>query len=138
MLPFELLPLVSTQSFTFFCLVLFFPRNITFSPALLRYDWQIILTYVSAWVAQSVECLTLGFGSGHDLTVHGFEPPHQALCGSTEPAWNSLSPSLSIPPPLMCTLTLHLNKHQKLVIFRLYMWSFVRCTTWWFNIYIIL
>ena len=27
-----------------------------------------------AWVAQSVEHLTLGFGSGHDFTVRGFEP----------------------------------------------------------------
>ena len=24
-----------------------------------------------AWVAQPVECLTLNFGSGHDLTVRG-------------------------------------------------------------------
>ena len=27
-----------------------------------------------AWVAQSVECLTLDFGSGHDLMVHEIEP----------------------------------------------------------------
>ena len=27
-----------------------------------------------AWVAQSVKRLTLGFGSGHDLRVRGFEP----------------------------------------------------------------
>ena len=29
------------------------------------------------WVAQFVEFLTLGFGSGHDLTVHEFNPLHQ-------------------------------------------------------------
>ena len=28
----------------------------------------------SAWVAQSVEHPTLGFGSGHDLTIREFEP----------------------------------------------------------------
>ena len=27
-----------------------------------------------SWVAQSVKRLTLGFSSGHDLTVHGLEP----------------------------------------------------------------
>ena len=27
-----------------------------------------------AWVAQSIKCLTLGFGSGHDLVVGEFEP----------------------------------------------------------------
>ena len=32
-----------------------------------------------AWVAQSAKLPTLDFGSGHDLTVHGFEPC-QALC----------------------------------------------------------
>ena len=26
------------------------------------------------WVAQSVKCLTLDFGSGHDLRVHEIEP----------------------------------------------------------------
>ena len=35
--------------------------------------------------AQSVECPTLDFGSGHDLRVHGMEP-HIGLCThSTEP-----------------------------------------------------
>ena len=31
-------------------------------------------------MAQSVECLTPDFSSGHDLTVHVFEPLHQAPC----------------------------------------------------------
>ena len=49
-------------------------------------------------MAQSTEHLTLDFGSGHDLTVHGIEP-RTGLCGdSVEPAWDSLSPlSLTIP-----------------------------------------
>ena len=52
------------------------------------------------WVAQPVKHPTLGFGSGHDLTVHEFEP-HTGLCAeSTEPAWDSLSPSPSASPLL--------------------------------------
>ena len=51
----------------------------------------------SAWVAQSVEHLALDLGSGHDLTVRGIEP-HVRLCADgAEPAWGSLSPSLSTP-----------------------------------------
>ena len=47
-------------------------------------------------MAQSVERLTHDFGSGHDLTVRGIEP-HVGLCAdSMEPAWDSLSLSLSI------------------------------------------
>ena len=46
----------------------------------------------------------LDFGSGHDLTVGGFEPRVGLQAGSTDPAWNSLSPSLSLslsaPPAL--------------------------------------
>ena len=49
-----------------------------------------------AWVAQLVKRLPLDFGSGHDLTVRGFEP-HVRLCAdSSEPAWDSLSPSLCL------------------------------------------
>ena len=52
-----------------------------------------------AWVAQSVKCPALDFRSGHDPTVRGFKP-HIRLCAdSVEPAWDSLSPSLSAPPP---------------------------------------
>ena len=47
-------------------------------------------------MAQSVERLTLAFGSGHDLTVRGIEP-HVWLCtDGTGPAWDSLSLSLSV------------------------------------------
>ena len=55
-----------------------------------------------AWVAQSVEHLSLDFGSGHDLTVCDIEP-HVGLCAdSAEPAWDSLSAS----PPLALALSL--------------------------------
>ena len=39
-----------------------------------------------AWVAQSVEHRTLDFGSGHDLTVHGFKPHVGLYTDSAEPA----------------------------------------------------
>ena len=45
-----------------------------------------------AWVAQRAERLALGFGSGHDLVVCGFEPPVGARADSVERAWGSLSP----------------------------------------------
>ena len=65
-----------------------------------------------------LKLLTLDFGSGQDLTVHEIEP-YVALCtDSTEPIWDSLSPSLSTPLPLMCTLFLkinrYINKHLKI------------------------
>ena len=59
---------------------------------------------MGAWVAQSVKRLALNFCSGHDLTVCGFEPPIGLCAGSVGPAWDSLSPSLSVPPPLMLSL----------------------------------
>ena len=49
--------------------------------------------------AQFVDLLTLGFGSGRDLTVCEFEPRVRLCADSAEPAWDSLSPSLSAPPP---------------------------------------
>ena len=51
-------------------------------------------------MAQSVKRLTLESGSGCDLLVREFEP-HIGLCADrVEPAWDSLSPFLSAPPPL--------------------------------------
>ena len=51
------------------------------------------------WAAQSGTHLTLDFGPGHDLTVCVFKL-HAGLCiDSVELAWDSLSPSLSVPPP---------------------------------------
>lgn len=51
-----------------------------------------------AWVAQSVEGLTLGFGSGLDLGVVG-SSPCRAL-HSVGSRLKILSPSPSVPPPL--------------------------------------
>ena len=62
-------------------------------------------------MAESVKRLTLGFGSGHDLVVCELEP-HIGLCaGSVEPAWDSLSLSLShsAPPLLAYFLSLSLS-----------------------------
>ena len=61
-------------------------------------------------MAQLVERLTLGFGSGHDLTVHEFEP-HIMLCaGIAERAWDSLSPPLSLHSSPACALSLSQSK----------------------------
>ena len=66
-----------------------------------------------AWGAQSVKRPTSDFGSGRDLTVR----ESVGLCAdSAEPAWDSLSPSLSVPSLLACVCTLSLspsktNKH---------------------------
>ena len=53
---------------------------------------------------------TLGFSSGHDLTVCGFKP-HVRLCADgVEPAWDSLSaPSLAQLLPT-CAVSVSLNK----------------------------
>ena len=61
-----------------------------------------------AWVAPSVKCEALDFGSGHGLKVCEFEPGIGLHADSAEPAWDSLSPSLSAPPPL--TRALFLSK----------------------------
>ena len=57
-------------------------------------------------MAQLVKHPTLGFSSGHDLMVRGFES-HSGLCtDSRESAWDS--PFLSVPLPLVCT---HMREH---------------------------
>ena len=48
------------------------------------------------WVAQLVKRPTLDFDAGHDLTVGEFEPQMGLCADGVEPAWDSLSPSLSI------------------------------------------
>ena len=47
-------------------------------------------------MAQLVKCPSLGFGSDHGLTVCGSEPHVGLHTDSVEPAWNSLSLSLSL------------------------------------------
>ena len=49
-----------------------------------------------AWVAQSVKRQTLDFSSGHDLTVCKFKSCVGICTESAEPAWDSLSASLSL------------------------------------------
>ena len=57
-------------------------------------------------MAQSVKRPTLDFGSGHDLTVRECEPCMGLCTDSTEPAWDSLSSSLSAPPLLALSVSL--------------------------------
>ena len=61
-----------------------------------------------AWVAQSVKHLTLGFGSGHDLMVCGFEPRVGLCVDSSEPAWDYLL--LSLCPSPTCSLSRFQNE----------------------------
>ena len=51
-----------------------------------------------ARVAWCVKHLTLGFGSDHDLTVCEAEPGIRLCTNNAEPAWDSLSSSLSLFP----------------------------------------
>ena len=51
-----------------------------------------------AWVAQLVEHLTLDISFSHDLAVVRSNPLSSSAL-SVEPAWDSLSPILSAPPP---------------------------------------
>ena len=62
-------------------------------------------------MAQSVKHLTLGFGSGHDLTVRGFESCIRLCAESAEPAWDSLSLPLSLLLPLLVRSLSKINKH---------------------------
>ena len=61
------------------------------------------------WVVQSVKRLTLDFGSGHDLMVCEIEPHVESHFGNAEPAWDSLSPSLSLYPSPTYALFLSLK-----------------------------
>ena len=47
-------------------------------------------------VARSVKHPTLDLGSGHGLTVREMEPHIRLRTDSVKPAWDSLSPSLSL------------------------------------------
>ena len=56
------------------------------------------------WVAHSVKCPTLGFCSGHGLTVYEIKPCIELCVDSAEPAWDSLFLSASL------SLSLKINK----------------------------
>ena len=59
-------------------------------------------------MAQSVKHLTLDFGSGRDLMVVSSSPKSCPTL-SVEPAWDSLSPSLSLPLTHSLTFSLSLS-----------------------------
>ena len=54
---------------------------------------------MDAWVARLVKRLTLGFGSGHGLMVCKFKPHIRFHAVNAEPAWDSLSRSVSLLLP---------------------------------------
>ena len=65
-------------------------------------------------MAQWVKLPTLGFSSGHDLMVHGFELHIGLHTDSAEPALDSLSLPFSLPLPCSLSLSLStINKQQK-------------------------
>ena len=64
----------------------------------LRNSWD-------TWVAQMVKHLTLHFSSGHGLMVRETESRGGPSADSAEPAWDSLSPSLSLALPHSCCLS---------------------------------
>ena len=56
-------------------------------------------------MAQSVKHLTPDFGSGHDFIVLEIKPQVEPCADGVEPAWESVSPVLSAPPPLVLSLS---------------------------------
>ena len=63
-------------------------------------------------MAQSVERLTLGFCSGHDLTVCEIQPRVGLCTDSIGPAQDSLSLSLCPSPTLAFSLSLFLSQNK--------------------------
>ena len=61
-----------------------------------------------AWVALLVKHPSVDFSSGHDLMAHEIDPGVRLFTDSAEPAWDSLSlsPSLSLSAPPLCTCAL--------------------------------
>ena len=59
-------------------------------------------------MAQLVKRPTLDFTLGVDVTVREFEPRIRLCAESVEPAWDSLSPSLSAPT-LLALLSKQVN-----------------------------
>ena len=67
-------------------------------------------------MAQSVKHLTLAhltLDLGPDLPVRDFEPRVGLCADSAEPAWDSLSPSLSFPPLLFVSKLINLKKKKQ-------------------------
>ena len=61
-------------------------------------------------MAQSIKRSTLDFGCGHHVAVREIEPRVRLCVDSTEPAWDSFSPSPSVPPLLALSLSLKMSK----------------------------
>ena len=60
-------------------------------------------------MAQSVKCPTLDFSSGHGIMVCESEFRVKLCADSEEPAWDSLTLSVSAPPPLTSPCTSNLS-----------------------------
>ena len=72
------------------------------------------MDYGGAWVAQLAKHLTLDFGSGHDLMVHGFEPCDALCADSSEPgACLGFCVFLSLCPSPTHARSLSLSLSQK-------------------------
>ena len=65
-------------------------------------------------MARAVKRPTLDFGSGHNLTVRGFEPRVGLCADSVEPAWDSASASPLLLPSLSLSLTKIFKKFKNL------------------------
>ena len=63
-------------------------------------------------MAQLVKHPALDFSAGHDLMVREMEPCVGLCAKSMEPAWDSLF--LSLPPLLVFSLSLKINKLKKI------------------------
>lgn len=71
-----------------------------------------------AWGTQQVECLSLDFGSGHDLKVKGSSPV-SGSAQSMQPVWDSF-PSSAFPP---LPLALSLKQLKKTLLFGIAEWT---------------
>ena len=69
---------------------------------------------MSTWVTQSVKGPTLDFSSGHDLVVCEIKPCIGLCTDSAKPAWDSLSPFLSLLLPHFCMSSISQNKEINL------------------------
>ena len=101
--------------FNFLILLFFFFLKLDSRPQIQK-TWFYQLTYIvmyktcnfrGTWVVQSVEHPALDFGSSHDLMVCGFKPLIGLGADSVEPAWDSLS--LSLSPCSTCSCSLKIN-----------------------------
>ena len=61
---------------------------------------------------RQLSIMTLDFGSGHDLTVCGFEPRVGLCADRAEPACDPLPLLLSTPALLMLSLSLFLKTNK--------------------------